>query len=162
MISPININQNSFKGFYSKTGDKFSPNQYMVAKNIKKTLGDKTKTQDFVVTSGAIKDSVELWKVDGLSIGTSRQDELEYLWNEGEFVGVYSKEAPFKIKDLDKKKSYSEGIITGISIGIIATAILLACAKISKPAKNIINSVKTEQSKPQVKDTIKNTINNCF
>lgn len=154
MIQPVSNQNANFKGFYSKAGDKFTPNQYIVAKDIKSKLGNLVKNENFMISTGAIKDSVGLWKVKGLTTGNINKNEIELQWKEADFIGTYSKEAPFKLKDLERKKDYAEGIITGICLGIITTAILIVCGTLSKSNKNTVNKIKTEQYQPFVNDSL--------
>ena len=158
MIRPISINKTSFQGFYSKQGEKYTPTQYFVAKDIKTKLANKAKTDDFLVSTGAIKDSVELWKVKGLVAGDINEDELELSWKEAEFIGAYSKEAPFKLNDLDKKQSNAKDFVTGIFAGIgltlAACALALLAEKLFKPKTEEIKNINIEKLQQNYNDTI--------
>ena len=95
------INNLSFKGFYQKKNQVFSDKQNKIIDDIKSKLGDKIDTNDFMVSTGAIKDTVELIH---FTTGLKQHQtgiKKSFIFNKGtdKLIGVYDENNTFKTED---------------------------------------------------------------
>ena len=102
MISSIN-NSLSFKAIYERKDSNFTETQHKIIDDIKQKLNNNVNYGDYMVTSGAIKDTVELQHfIFGLKEqGAEGKKCLVYPKGSDKFIGVYDEKHSFDIKDLE-------------------------------------------------------------
>ena len=115
MIKHIsNIN---FKAFYTRKNELYSDSQNRCIENIKKELGDLTKSKDFEVQAGK-GDTVELYHIEGLREGIGVEDSY---CRYASIIGTFDENHPFKVGDF-KKWQKEEKILAGF-IGFVSATI---------------------------------------
>lgn len=160
MIKPINNNIN-FKGFYSLKNTNFSESQKRVIENIKTTLGNKIDNGDYLVTPGAIKDSVELTHiVTGYKFhGNGLDETVSFHRGADKFIGTYNEEYPFKIEDLSvnrwgDKPRKSDNTWKYVGWTIIALGAMLIGNGALKKCSSSIKEAPVEKITTHIKDSI--------
>ncbi|MBQ7763733.1 hypothetical protein IJ384_00040 [bacterium] len=162
----MNITNNNinFKGFYATENSYFSEKQNKVIDDIKSKLGNRINDGDYIVSPGAIIDSIDLQHfIFGLKTTGAGLDK-KYMYEKGtdKFIGSYNEEHPFNLEDLDVepwKNSIrkSDNTWKFIAATIIALgAILIGNGAIKKYVKNQNNNI-IENIAPTVKDSL-NTV----
>lgn len=162
----MNISNNNitFKGFYGVANSNFNKKQDKVIDDIKSKLGDRINDGDYLVSPGAIKDSVDLQHfVFGFkTFGAGINKKYAYDKGSDKFIGSFDEEHPFNLEDLDVepwKNSIrrSDNTWKFIAATIIALgAILIGNGAIKKYVKNQNNNI-IENIAPTVKDSL-NTV----
>ena len=130
MITKINYNNTTFKGFIYDKNCFFSEKQIRTIKDIHNKLGDNVHQQDYFVSSGAVIDTVALWKYDNKK--------------KKSYIGAYDDKTIFNVKDCENGIKSSNGNVKKIAGIAVAIATILASALfISKSTQSsAVNNVK--------------------
>ena len=154
MIKHIsNIN---FKAFYTRKNELYSDSQNRCIENIKKELGDLTKSKDFEVQAGK-GDTVELYHIEGLREGIGVEDSY---CRYASIIGTFDENHPFKVGDFKKWQKEE----TSKTLTLAIPAVVLLCGVVGLMMRGCTNMVKqslnpkplTEKVIPAIKDTVNN------
>lgn len=131
MITKVNSSDVNFKGFSYDKNCFFSEKQIHTIKDIKNKLGDNAHQQDYFISSGAVIDTVALWKFDNK--------------NKKTYIGAYDDKTIFNIEDCEKGISCSNSNIRKFAGFAIGVATLLASALLigKFTQASAVNNVKT-------------------
>lgn len=169
MIRGINKEIN-FKGFYERNNSNFSDIQNRIVDDIKLKLDNKVKYGDYMVSPGAIQDTVELQHfIFGFTQNKKgKNTTFTYPKGSNRLIGVYSEKQPFEIKDLEvdkweefRHKSDNTWKFIGSAI-IVLGALLIGNGAIKKfsttPKKEILENFST-QTKDSLNTLKKDSLN---
>lgn len=162
------VNNINFKGFFQKANTTFTEKQDKIADDIKNKLGEHIKYGDYVVSPGAIKDTVELQHfIFGLKEhGNGLDKTYTYPKGSDRFIGTYDETHPFEIDDInvdrwgEKNNNYNT-LKYFLGALIILAGILIGKGLLSKNTESN-NKTIIEKITPKIKDSLSSTRKNSL